>query len=122
MTRKHGTLDAENSEWTLEDFRNAKRGSEVFQSMTASIGASQPIDLANWPPDPPPPAPTREAFWTIVRAAGVKVSARRFVRGEWGFEAQILHDGALFIGHRFDTRQQAECWAEAQRKAIEAGR
>jgi hypothetical protein len=55
----------------------------------------------------------------LLELTAVKVLARLFVRGEWGFEAQILHDGVLFYGQRFDTRGQAEHWAEAERKAIE---
>jgi hypothetical protein len=46
------------------------------------IGTSQPIDLAHWPPDPPPPVPTRATLWVIARADGIKVSARLFVRGD----------------------------------------
>ena len=61
-----------------------------------------------------------QALWTIARAEGIKVSARLFVRGQWSFEAQILHDGELFVGQRFDTGEQAERWSEAERKAIEA--
>ena len=83
-------------------------------------GDSRPIELDHLPPDPPPPIPTREALWAIARADGIKVSARLLVRGAWGFEAQILHDGVLFVALRFDTRDQAERWTEAERKTIES--
>lgn len=41
--------------------------------------------------------------------------------GEWGVEAQILKDGELLIGRRFDLRELAVRWAEVERKAIEKG-
>ncbi len=55
----------------------------------------------------------------MLRADGVKVSARLFVRGAWGFEAQILHDGVLLVGQRFETRGEAERWVEGERKVLD---
>ena len=37
-------------------------------------------------------------------------------------EAQILRDGELVIGRRFDLRGGAERWAEEERKHLENGR
>jgi hypothetical protein len=34
--------------------------------------------------------------------------------GPWGVEAQILKDGALLIGRRFETRAEAVEWAESK--------
>ena len=38
--------------------------------------------------------------------------------GEFGVEAQILRDGQLFAGRRFDTRALAVQWAELERQAL----
>lgn len=39
--------------------------------------------------------------------------------GEYGVETQLLRQGELVIGPRFDTRSLAVQWAEEERKAIE---
>jgi len=44
----------------------------------------------------------------------------RFYHGEWRVEAQILKQGELVIGRRFDTRALVH-WANEERKAIESG-
>jgi hypothetical protein len=35
--------------------------------------------------------------------------------GNWGVEAQIMIDGGLLIGRRFETRALALQWAEMER-------
>jgi hypothetical protein len=39
--------------------------------------------------------------------------------GTYGIEAQILRDGELVIGRRFETRALAVQWAELERAAIQ---
>jgi hypothetical protein len=41
--------------------------------------------------------------------------------GEDGVEAQILRDGALVIGRRFDLKEQAVQWGEEERKLLTKG-
>jgi hypothetical protein len=40
--------------------------------------------------------------------------------GEYGVEAQILRDGDVLVGYRFQTRALAVQWAEEERKLREA--
>jgi hypothetical protein len=40
--------------------------------------------------------------------------------GEYGVEAQILRDGDVLVGYRFQTRAQAVQWTERERKLREA--
>jgi hypothetical protein len=42
--------------------------------------------------------------------------------GEYGVEAQILRQGELVIGRRFDTRALAAQWAEEERRLLECGK
>jgi hypothetical protein len=58
-----------------------------------------------------------EPLWS-VRKDHVTWSAELRFHGEFGVEAQILRDGGLVIGRRFDTRALAIQWAEEERKAI----
>jgi hypothetical protein len=37
-------------------------------------------------------------------------------QGAWGVEAQILRDGELVIGRRFDTKSLAVQWAEQEQQ------
>jgi len=69
------------------------------------------------PPAPQKPSPG-EPLWTL-RKDHVTWSAELRVHGEYGVEAQILRDGELVIGQRFDTRADAVWWAETERKRIE---
>ena len=39
--------------------------------------------------------------------------------GEWGVETQILNDGELLIGRRFDSGDLALQWAKVEREAHE---
>ena len=60
-----------------------------------------------------------ELLWEISRAAHVHTCE---LRDHGGFvEAEILKDGDLGIGKRFDTRAQAVQWAELVRGDIEKG-
>jgi hypothetical protein len=45
----------------------------------------------------------------------------RFHGESYGWEAQILREGELVIGRRFDLRRLAERWAEEERQALERG-
>jgi len=69
------------------------------------------------PPRQPQPG---EAIWQI-RVNHVTWSCELRVHGEWGVEAQILRDGDLMIGRRFDLRSWAVSWADEQRHLIESG-
>lgn len=61
-----------------------------------------------------------DPLWTM-RAGGVSWSAELRFHGEsYGWEAQILRDGELVIGRRFDTRALAVRWAEIERSALVA--
>jgi hypothetical protein len=41
--------------------------------------------------------------------------------GEFGVEAQILENGDLFVGRRFDTRALAANWAMLEKEDLEKG-
>jgi len=43
----------------------------------------------------------------------------RFHGESCGWEAQLLREGELVIGRRFDLRRLAEQWAEEERKVLE---
>ena len=68
---------------------------------------------------PPKPRPS-EPLW-MFRKGHHQMSCELRYRGEFGVEAQILSDGELRIGRRFDTRALAVQWAELERAAIEKG-
>lgn len=40
---------------------------------------------------------------------------------EYGVEAQMLEDGELIIGRRFDTRELAIQWAELEKEELQKG-
>jgi hypothetical protein len=71
---------------------------------------------------PPPPRVPRpgEPLWSL-RKDHVTWSAELRYHGEWGVEAQILRDGDLFMGRRFDLREIAVRWADEERRLIEGG-
>lgn len=46
----------------------------------------------------------------VFRNGAAKLT--HYHRGEWAVEGQILHDGELLIGRRFDTRALAVQWLE----------
>ena len=58
-----------------------------------------------------------EPLWELRRDY-VTWSCELRYHGEYGVEAQILRDGELVIGRRFDLRRLAEQWAEEERKAF----
>jgi hypothetical protein len=64
------------------------------------------------------PRPAEE-MWSF-RKDGVTWEAELRYHGEYGVEAQILRQGELVIGRRFDTRALAVRWADQERSAIEA--
>ena len=66
---------------------------------------------------PPVPRPT-ESLWT-VRKGNHQMTCELRYHGESGVEAQILSDGELLIGRRFESRALAVQWAGEERKAIE---
>jgi hypothetical protein len=43
----------------------------------------------------------------------------RFHGESYGWEAQLLREGELVIGHRFLLRQLAEAWADTERQILE---
>jgi hypothetical protein len=56
-----------------------------------------------------------------LRAKPIRLALR--CHGEsWGWEAQILSEGELVIGRRFDLRRLAVQWAEEERKHLERER
>jgi hypothetical protein len=57
-----------------------------------------------------------------MRQDGVTWSAELRYHREYGVECQILRNGELAPGRRFDLRRQAEAWGEEERKALDAGR
>ena len=61
-----------------------------------------------------------EVVWEVSRAPNVHSCELRD-HGGFGVEAQILRDGELVIGKRFDTRAQALHWADLVRGDLEKG-
>jgi hypothetical protein len=80
--------------------------------------ADDPFYAPNAKPTPPRVPRAGEPLWS-VRANGATWEAELRYHGEYGVEAQILKQGELVIGRRFDTRELAVLWAEQERKAIE---
>ena len=70
------------------------------------------------------PAPARrqptpgEPFWTLRHDHATWSCELRCHGESWGWEAQILREGELVIGRRFDLRRLAEQWAEEERKLL----
>lgn len=64
-------------------------------------------------------APRFEPLWS-VHVDGVTWEAQLRYHGEYDVEAQILKNGDLVIGRRFDTRALAVQWAEEERKVTKA--
>jgi hypothetical protein len=81
--------------------------------------ADEPFYPPNVEPLPsivPRPA---EHLWSL-RKCGVTWDAQLRYHGEYGVEAQILRQGELVIGRRFNMRAPAVEWADKERLAIEA--
>jgi hypothetical protein len=72
-------------------------------------------------PKPPLPRQPRagESLWEFRKDHHTWSAELRY-HGEWGVEAQILRDGDLVIGRRFDTKALAVQWADEERKAIQS--
>jgi hypothetical protein len=60
-----------------------------------------------------------EWLWDFRTADHHTYSCRLLHRGEWGVEAQILRDGVLMHGRRYDTRALALQWAERENEFLE---
>jgi hypothetical protein len=59
-----------------------------------------------------------EQIWTLHKDHVTWSCELRFHGESYGWEAQILRNGELSISRRFPLRQQAERWAEEERKAL----
>ena len=75
----------------------------------------------NRPPAPPRPPKPGEPFWSLRHDHVTWSRELRFHGESYGWEAQILREGALVIGQWFVLRQMAEQWAEKERKHLERG-
>jgi hypothetical protein len=75
-----------------------------------------PEQSASPPRVPRPGEPLR-----TLRKDHVIWSAELRYHDEGGVEAQILRDGDLFMGRRFDLREIAVRWADEERRLIERG-
>jgi hypothetical protein len=60
-----------------------------------------------------------EPIWSVRHNHVTWSRELRFHGESWGWEAQILREGELVIGRRFDLRHLAEQWAEEGRKVLE---
>lgn len=61
-------------------------------------------------PLPPPRKPTPgEPLWSLLKDHETWTAELRY-HGEYGVECQILRDGELAIGRRFDLKAQAIAW------------
>jgi hypothetical protein len=73
----------------------------------------------NRSPVPPRPPKPGEPIWT-VRVNHITWSCEFRFHGEsYGWEAQLLREGALVIGHRFLLRQPADASADTERQILE---
>lgn len=59
----------------------------------------------------------REAVWTLVKG-GKRVDAELMFHGEYGVEAQFLHEGVMAYGRRFPLRELALQEAEEHRQRL----
>jgi hypothetical protein len=76
--------------------------------------------LPNVKPSVPSVPTPNQHLWSL-RKEGVTWSAELRYHAEHGVEAQILRQGELVIGRRFDTSVVAVQWADNERRAIDAG-
>jgi hypothetical protein len=83
----------------------------------------QATDSANTPnPSPPPsrqPKP-RKPLWTLEKN-GHTYRCELLFHEQGGTEAQILKDGELMYGRRFEEGWQTLQWAELEKEHIEKG-
>jgi hypothetical protein len=75
----------------------------------------------NRPPTPPRQPKPGEPLWELRHDHVTWSCELRFHGESYGWEAQILREGELVIGRRFDLRRLAVQCAEEERKAIEKG-
>jgi hypothetical protein len=75
----------------------------------------------NRSPAPPRQPTPGELLWTLRHEHVTWICELRFHGENYGWEAQILREGELVIGQRFDLRRQAVQWAEAERQILERG-
>lgn len=68
------------------------------------------------PPRQPKPG---EFVWELRRGI-VRLRCELRGHGEYGWECQLLEDGILIFGQRFDHKQQAELLADAFKREREA--
>jgi hypothetical protein len=69
---------------------------------------------------PPPPRQPRpgEFLWEFRGENHHTYRCELRYHGEWGAEAQILRDGELMMGRRFDTRALAVQWGDQERAYV----
>ena len=78
---------------------------------------TDPFYSPNAKPSPPHVPRRGEPLWS-VRVNDVTWEAELRYHGEYGVEPQILRQGELAIGRRFDTRALAAQWADEERKTL----
>lgn len=79
---------------------------------TISAVADDVFYSPNWkPPGPRVPRPG-EPLSSLCKDGATWEAELRY-HGEWGVEAQILKNGEVLLGRRFDLRAQAVAFAEA---------
>jgi hypothetical protein len=74
--------------------------------------------LCNVPPAPPCRPRPNEPLWSLWHNHHAYEAQLRY-HGEYGVEAQILRDGEVLAGYRFQTRALAVQWAEQERESGE---
>lgn len=79
-----------------------------------------PDDALLWNAPKPPPRKPRplEPVWTM-RKDGKQTECGLLGHGEYGWEVQLLRDGAWFYGRRWITRALALAEADAIRRQFE---
>jgi hypothetical protein len=70
--------------------------------------------------DETPKQPVLEPLWSFQKDRRTISCLLRY-HGPYGVEAQILSDGDLRVGRRFDTKELAVQWANLERDAWETG-
>jgi hypothetical protein len=74
----------------------------------------QPFYAPNHKPTVPRQPRPREAVWTVRKEYHTR-TCELLDHGGDGIEVQILIDGDLLIGRRFETRALAPAWAKSER-------
>ena len=104
-------------------YRGRKRGAGTSPVTPSGIVESMSDDAFYRPNFRPPPRAPRpgEPIWSLHKDGSTWSAEVRDHGTGVGIEAQILRDGDLVIGPRFDLRELAMRWAEQKRHAIERG-